>query len=189
MRPLAMESERLASVKPRTLEVASRDRAESRAAVGHSLSLRGLEVDVHLGCTEPERARPQRISISLAIRFERAPGACESDDLSETVCMAALAEALGDVCRTREFALLEHLTQELHTRALTLVPCDGECELEVTKLTPPIANLTGGFAFSLRGRGTKPSGAETGANAPSFITRVSGALTAVRLRVVRRRVA
>jgi len=103
--------------------------------------------------------------------------------------MAVLAEALGDVCRTREFALIEHLTHELHARALTLVPCDGECELEVTKLTPPIANLTGGFAFSLRGWGTRPSQVETRAHTPSFIARMSGALTAARSRVVRRRVA
>lgn len=189
LRPLAAEPERPSRVTPRTLEPATRDRAESKTALGHTLSLRGLEVDVHLGCTEPERARPQRISISLAIRFERAPRACESDELSETVCMATLAEALGAVCRAREFALLEHLTQELHARALTLVPCDGECELEVIKLTPPIANLTGGFAFSLRGRGTKPNGAETRAHARSFITRVSGAFSAARLRVVRRPVA
>src|SRR5687768_6359745 len=163
MRPLALEqrfsrARRLARAPRHT--VTCGHRAASGAALGHTLSLRGLEVEVHLGCTQPERARLQRISISATIRFERAPRACESDELSETVCMAALAEALGNVCRTREFSLLEHLTQELHARALTLVPRDGECELEVTKLTPPIANLTGGFAFSLRGRGTKSSETE-----------------------------
>lgn len=185
--PLVVEHERSSQARPRALAPLSRYTAPSAAAVGHTLSLRGLEVEVHLGCTQPERARPQRISISATIRFERAPRACASDELSETVCMAALAEALGDVCRAREFALIEHLTQELHNRALTLVPCDGECELEVTKLTPPIANLTGGFAFSLRGRGTKPGQAETRAHAPSFIARVSGVWAATRLRVVRRR--
>ena len=191
MRPLPVEPERLS--RERTFVSASRHTARSghsarsRALVGHTLSLRGLEVEVHLGCTQLERARPQRVSISATIRFERAPRACESDDLSETVCMAALAEALGDVCRTREFALIEHLTHELHVRALALVPRDGECELEVIKLTPPIANLTGGFAFSLRGPGTKPSDAETRAQAPWFLARVSGVFSAARSRAARRR--
>lgn len=191
MRPSAPEQPRLA--RAGTLVPAARHtlvyglRGPSAAALGHRLSLRGLEVDVHLGCTQPERARLQRISISLAIRFERAPRACESDELSETVCMAALAEAIADVCRTREFALLEHLAHELHARVLTLVPRDGECELEVTKLSPPIANLTGGFAFSLRGRGTKPSEVETRAFAPWFIGKLSGVWAIARSRAVRRR--
>ena len=186
MRPSALEHERLSRARARAPEPVVRPGAPFRAT-GHTLSLRGLEVEVHLGCTQPERARLQRISITLAIRFERAPRACESDELSETVCMAALAEALADVCRAREFALLEHLTQELHARALTLVPHDGECELEVTKLTPPIANLTGGFAFSLRGRGTKPQASEVRGHAPWLIARVSGAWAAARSRAVRRR--
>src|SRR6186713_1836684 len=104
--PLVVEHEPSSRARPRALAPLSRYTAPS-AAVGHTLSLRGLQLEVHLGCTQPERARPQRISINATIRFERAPRACASDELSETVCMAVLAEALGDVCRTREFALIE----------------------------------------------------------------------------------
>ena len=118
----------------------------------HRLSLQGLEVEVRLGCSRAERAIAQRVAISATICFRRAPGACASDDLAETVCMQTLAEALGEVSRSREFALVEHLTEELMARALELLPGEAECELEVVKLRPPIAGLSGGFAFRVRGR-------------------------------------
>jgi dihydroneopterin aldolase len=125
---------------------------------GHRLSLRGLEVEVRLGCTGAERAAAQRVAISLAIGFHRAPQACTSDDLAETVCMQALAEALAEVCRSREYALVEHLSQTLLARALELLPADAECELEVVKLQPPIAGLTRGFAFRVQGRAERSLG-------------------------------
>ena len=34
---------------------------------------------------------------------------------------------------------------------------DADCELEVCKLKPPIAGLTGGFAFRVQGRGARAS--------------------------------
>lgn len=125
---------------------------EPRRTRGHRLSLRGLTVEVRLGCTQAERALAQRVAISVTIHFERAPRACLSDDLSETVCMQTLAEALVEVCGAREFALVEHLSEELLDRALGLMPAEAECEIEVLKLDPPIAGLTGGFAFRVRGR-------------------------------------
>ena len=119
---------------------------------GHRLSLQDLEVEVRLGCTPAERAIPQHVAITVTILFSRAPRACASDDLTETVCMQALAESLAEVCRSREFALVEHLSEALLGRALEFVPAGAECELEVVKLRPPIAGLMGGFAFRVRGR-------------------------------------
>lgn len=124
----------------------------------HRLSLQGLEVEVRLGCTPAERAIAQRVAINVAIGFPHAPRACASDDLSDTVCMQTLAEALGELCRTREFALVEHLSEALLARALALVPAQSECELEVVKLRPPIRGLTGGFAFRVRGRAPRSLG-------------------------------
>jgi len=136
-------------------------RSTSRAdrTRGHRLSMRGLEVEVRLGCTPAERAAPQRVALDITIHFDRAPRACTTDELSDTICMQSLAEALAEVCRAREFALVEYLTEELLDRALELVPSDADCELEVCKLKPPIAGLTGGFAFRVQGRGARPSAA------------------------------
>lgn len=135
--------------------IRSTSRADRTRA--YRLSMRGLEVEVCLGCTAAERAIPQRVSLDITIHFDRAPRACTTDALADTVCMATLAEALAEVCRAREFALVEYLTEELLDRALEFVPGDAECELEVCKLKPPITGLTGGFAFRVQGRGARPS--------------------------------
>jgi len=149
-------------------------------AANHQLSLRGLTAPVRLGCSRAERASTQDVAISATIRFDRAPRACASDDLAETVCMQTLAEALDEVCRSREFALLEHLTDELLARALALVPPEAECELEVIKLRPPIAGLTGGFAFRVRGRAERGAPYGLSARIRSFASALWGSSSSAR---------
>lgn len=149
----AVEHEGLGRASSLTPLIRSTSRPDRTRA--HRLSMRGLELDVRLGCTTAERATPQRVSLDITIHFDRAPRACTTDALGDTICMQMLAEALAEVCRAREFALVEYLTEELLARALELVPSDAECELEVCKLKPPIAGLTGGFAFRIQGRGAR----------------------------------
>lgn len=147
----------------------------------HRLSLQGLVVEVRLGCTPAERAVAQRVAISVTIDFHRAPRACTSDDLTETVCMRALAEALGELCRSREFALVEHLSEALLARALALVPAQSECELEVVKLAPPISGLTRGFAFRVRARAPRSFGYGVFVRMRSFAKAWRGSSSSARL--------
>jgi len=113
------------------------------------LGFRGARLEVRLGCTASERARPQAVDLDLSVRFAELPGACTSDDLEDTVCYAELIEAARSVCAGREFQLLERLAHELFRRLQPLVPPGAELWLRATKLHPPVDGLTGGVAFSL----------------------------------------
>jgi dihydroneopterin aldolase len=113
------------------------------------LELRGARLSVRLGCGPDERALPQAVDLDLAVRFAEAPPACESDKLEDTVCYAELVELARAFVRGREFRLLERLARELFAELRPLVPPGAELWLRVTKLHPPIAELSSGVSFAL----------------------------------------
>lgn len=113
------------------------------------LELRGARLAVRLGCGGDERAQPQAVDLDLAVRFAEPPAACESDKLEDTVCYGELVELARAFVRGREFRLLERLARDLFAELRPLVPPGAELWLRVTKLRPPIAELSGGVSFAL----------------------------------------
>ena len=113
------------------------------------LELSGARLWVRLGCGADERARPQAVDLDLAVRFAELPAACESDKLEDTVCYAELVERARERVRGRKFQLLERLAHELFAQLRPLVPPGAELCLRVTKLRPPIEELSGGVSFAL----------------------------------------
>jgi dihydroneopterin aldolase len=113
------------------------------------LEFRGARLDVRLGCSDAERATPQAVDLDLRVRFAQLPRACESDDLSHTVCYADLIDAARAACAGREFKLVERLAHELFLRLRPLVPNGAELWLRATKLHPPVEGLSGGVSFAL----------------------------------------
>jgi len=113
------------------------------------LEFKGARLAVRLGCGMDERAQPQAVDLDLAVRFAEPPPACESDKLEDTLCYAELVELARAFVRSREFQLLERLARELFLELRPRVPPGAELWLRVTKLRPPIAELSGGVSFAL----------------------------------------
>jgi FolB domain-containing protein len=124
----------------------------------HRLRLAGLHVAVRLGHDPAERERPQAVALSATIDFGAAPLGCSTDRLADTVCGAVLCEALRSVCQGGEFALVEHLAARLHAAARALVPEGARVAIELVKLAPPIAGLTGGMSFTITDAGEASDG-------------------------------
>jgi glycine hydroxymethyltransferase len=121
----------------------------SRHRFSHELRLDRLELSVHIGCEPTERARPQKVAVSLAVYTRAAPAACVTDQLQDTLALEVVAERLRSVAETGSFALVEHLTQRLHDSLRELCAPGAEIELAVTKLAPPIPGLMGGMQFRI----------------------------------------
>lgn len=115
------------------------------------MTVRDLEIWVHLGCSAAERAVPQPVAVSVRIRFPRPPLACASDRLDDTVCYARLAEVLGERAGARAYSTVESLTFALVEAMRSLVPTELRLALEVTKLRVPVAGMRGGVTFRLEG--------------------------------------
>lgn len=117
----------------------------------HVLRLRRLHAMARLGHHASERAEPQAVTLSVAVEFARAPAACDSDRLEDTVCGAELCAALSAVCSRGEFALIEHLADGLYAAACSLVAPGSRVKIELTKVAPPIPGLAGGMSFVISG--------------------------------------
>lgn len=116
---------------------------------GAELTVRDLEIWVGLGCSAAEQAVPQPVAVSAWLRFPRAPRACVSDRLQDTVCYARLAAALEETARARPYNTVESLTFALAGAMRSAVPEEVRFQLAVTKLRVPVAGLRGGVTFRL----------------------------------------
>jgi len=121
------------------------------------LEFHGARLCVRLGWLDAERAEAQAVDLAVRIRFAQTPRACDSDALDDTVCYATLVERARALCVDRSFRLLEHLAWSLGRQLRELVPSDARMELCVTKLHPPVAELSGGVSFRLTLSGTRPA--------------------------------
>ena len=113
------------------------------------LTIRGISLPIHVGCSEHERRDPQPVEIDLTIRFGTPPRGMVTDRLEDTVCYDALVDAIKEVASDREFSLIEHLANEIFTSLRRIVEAEHELRVTVRKVSPPIPEITKGAAFTV----------------------------------------
>lgn len=113
----------------------------------HSLFVRGLSLQVRLGCSLEERSRAQEVRVSLELRFPRAPHATTTDDLRDTICYGRLCSALRELAESHEFQLVEKLAADLLERAKAHLEGKAQVAVSVHKVRPPVEGLLGGVEY------------------------------------------
>jgi dihydroneopterin aldolase len=104
------------------------------------LILKNLTLSIHLGHTAQEREQLQPIVLNAIIKFHKLPLACETDQLTDSVCYKELSEAISEFCASKQFNLLEYLGYQLYKFIKDKLPQNISLWLSIAKITP-IANL------------------------------------------------
>jgi dihydroneopterin aldolase len=105
-------------------------------ATGDRLRLLGLRLDLRIGVTEAERARPQAIELDLELALPL-QAAGEGDDLRATVDYATVVEALRSALEGRAFHLLEAVAERA-ARAALADPRVRGVVVRARKRDPPV---------------------------------------------------
>lgn len=75
------------------------------------LRIHGLELWLRVGCTEEERAFPQRIELDVALELDlRKAG--RTDDIAKSIDYAAVADALKKELTPKTFRLAEAVAEQ-----------------------------------------------------------------------------
>lgn len=117
--------------------------------LGGELSIEDLEMWVHLGCSAGERATPQPVLLSVALRFGAPPRACETDELDDTICYAELSEVARGISASRDFKTVESMAWEIARGFRDRLPGSVRMTLRLAKPRAPVEGLRGGVAFTL----------------------------------------
>lgn len=112
----------------------------------HQLSVEGIEVQSHIGCSEDERADPQELRLDVYIRFPAFPKAAVSDSLSETVCYTEITRIIVDYFQNHQMQLIETAAYECYSRLKTLDPDTQWC-IRLNKVRPPVPAIKSGTQF------------------------------------------
>jgi len=82
-----------------------------------TIRIQDLEVFYHVGVPDEERAKPQRLLVTVEMEVT-APRAAESDDLGDTIDYFSVSQDLLAYGKGRSWKLLEKLSAELAERLL-----------------------------------------------------------------------
>ena len=114
------------------------------------IQLDELEIQLHLGVSEEERAKIQSVWISLTFEFLALPESTSSDLISGTVNYSSLSKLLKSEFNGSNIKTIEYMG----FRAFNLVSQDidqvGRLTLSIRKF-PSISGLKGGALFELSG--------------------------------------
>ena len=114
------------------------------------IQLDELEIQLHLGVSEEERAKIQSVWVSLTFEFFTLPESTSSDLISETVNYSSLSKLLKNEFSGSNIKTIEYMG----FRAFNLVSEDidqaGRLTLSIRKF-PSISGLKGGALFELSG--------------------------------------
>lgn len=111
-----------------------------------TLHIHRLELALHLGWGEKERARKRSVLLDVRIRFSKPPAACLSDKLEDTVCYAKLCDGIRLEISKKEYRLIEHVSAEIYAYIKKQITPYAELSLRITKY-PAIGGLKEGVSF------------------------------------------
>ncbi len=103
------------------------------------LKLTDIELCVHLGVPDEERAQSQLVYLDLTIDLTHS-SASQTDNINDTICYATVYEKLQAFCDGKSFHLIEYLAQQLYDKLTKQYP-----NINLTCLTlrknPPLAQI------------------------------------------------
>jgi dihydroneopterin aldolase len=121
--------------------------ASSRRPRFHALRVQDLVLQVHLGCSAEERAKPQEVRVTLEFRFTEPPGGAVSDKIEEALCYAEVCTAVRRLTDSSEYCLIERLASEIYGVAAEMAGPAAQTAVRVHKVRPPVADLSGGSVY------------------------------------------
>ena len=120
------------------------------AHYAHILTVERLQLDAHLGFYDSERAKRQRVEISLRLYFPETPD-CAVDDHAKFLDYGTLSDALTAWGEAGEFRLVEFMGMSAFRFLRAYLDERGHTGLrlwlKLHKVTTPLPNLAGGAHF------------------------------------------
>ena len=114
------------------------------------IQLDELEIQLHLGVSEEERAKIQSVWVSLTFEFFTLPESTSSDLISETVNYSSLSKLLKSEFNGSNIKTIEYMGFRAFNLVSENIDRVGRLTLSIRKF-PSISGLKGGALFELSG--------------------------------------
>ena len=102
-----------------------------------TIRIRDLSVLCHIGVPDDERAKPQRLLITVEMNGDFSK-ACLSDDIVATINYYEVSKRVTELCSSRPFKLIENLAHEISSMVLNQFSPES-VSIEVKKFILPNA--------------------------------------------------
>lgn len=110
-----------------------------------TISIEGLEVFAHHGVSREEKELGQFFIFDISLKVGECP-ARESDEITETVDYALVADNVVRAATTNTYSLLERLASVVAREILDVFPVVDSVRVRVAKKAPPLPHSVDGVA-------------------------------------------
>lgn len=118
----------------------------------HIFSVDRIEFDAHLGFYAEERAKPQKVGVSMRFYFPASPS-WSHDDHAGFIDYAEAVKLVEQAAGARSFNLIEYMAREMFGIVRSYLDThhgeDIKLWLKLTKCHPPIPAVKSGASFML----------------------------------------
>ncbi len=101
-----------------------------------AIVIRGLRLETRIGVTEQERSHSQFVLVSLQIDADL-DRARSTDDVADTIDYHRVVKEIGELVRSSNVHLLEHLGERIVGRIAQMNGVSG-VTVEIAKESPPV---------------------------------------------------
>ena len=112
-----------------------------------SLSIDNLSLSIHLGWTDAEQSKKQRVTLNLTIHLPKPPTACRTDKLDDTYCYDDLIKQIQVHCKNKKYRLIEYLCADIYNLIKPKLPKRSRVVTTIIK-QPKIAGFSGTTSFT-----------------------------------------
>lgn len=106
------------------------------------LELEALEVEAYIGCYSEEQTKKQKINISWKIYFDKEPKACNTDNLSDSICYNVISSKIKEMTLSKHWNLIEHLAKNIYELIKLEIKNSG-CEAKILVTIDKFPNIEG----------------------------------------------
>lgn len=103
---------------------------------------------IHLGVSEQEQFKPQRVHLSIEIEYLEDLKSCTNDSIEDTTCYDTLTQSISDFLKTKKIKTIEYLAKVIYDFSKPQILQKNNLTIHILKVHPPMPNILGGTHFT-----------------------------------------
>lgn len=111
------------------------------------LKIQDYALWVHLGVSEQEQFKPQRVHLSIEIEYLEDLRSCFNDSIEDTTCYDSLTQGVAHLLKDKKIRTIEYLAKIIYDYAKPQILQKNKLTLQIHKVHPPMPNILGGTHF------------------------------------------
>jgi FolB domain-containing protein len=112
------------------------------------LKIQDYALWIHLGVSEHEQFKKQRVHLSIEIEYLEDLKSCLNDSIEDMTCYDSLTQGIENFLKDKKIRTIEHLSKIIYDFSKSKILQKNKLNIHIHKVHPPMPNILGGTHFT-----------------------------------------